>query len=301
MITVKILLDSINPAGVRITTWILKYPRFIHSEFMTHRDLSKNAASSRAIPINKMIKAVIDEPAVPEFWGANQKGMQAAGQLKGLARVAAQFVWKQSRWLAIAAVWLLDKIGMHKQITNRLLEPWSHITVVMTSTKMANFFALRAHPLAQPEFHVLAYRMLHAYICSQPKLLLWDRWHLPFIEPEDWLEIIKLAASLEMDGNVMLAKVSSARCARVSYLTHEGTRDIEKDLALCDKLLDADPMHASAFEHAAQASDNPNAASWLRSNFDPTWRQFRKDFPQNNTTELNLPKRLTTKPDWITI
>jgi hypothetical protein len=164
MITAKIICDSINPLRIRLTTFELTYPRFIHSELMTHRMLSKNSASSRAIPIKKMIKAVIDNPAVPERWGANQSGMQANNELTEFKKKICKFIWLQSRWFAVGIVWLLDKIGLHKQISNRLLEPWSHITVVCSGTYFNNFFSLRAHPMAQPEFQVLAYKMLKEYL-----------------------------------------------------------------------------------------------------------------------------------------
>lgn len=318
MINAKIIKDSINPLGIRLTTFELTYPRFIHAELMTHRALSKNSASSRAIPIKKMIRAVIDNPACPEFWGANERGMQAGTPLQGWKKSLSKFVWKQSRWLAVGTVWLLDRIGAHKQIANRILEPWSHITVICTGTYFNNFFSLRAHPMAQPEFQVLAYRMLNEYLTSQPEILEWNEWHLPYILAEDFEDprVCRLACKINERGILdeqgidkyafvnypLLSKVSSARCARVSYLTHDGKRDISEDMKLYERLVGQIPIHASALEHAAQAQelDYPDALHWYRnSNFHPSWNQFRKSHAQENVSEIDLQATLNTKPDWF--
>lgn len=304
MITANIICDSINPAEQRITTFVLTYPRFIHAEFLTHRMISRNAASSRAIPVDKMIAAIRAQIAEPEEWGSNQSGMQAGIPLQGDQRLHARLVWAKAAEAACCyAEALLDR-GLHKQIANRVVEPFAHITVVATATNWTNFFALRAHPLAQPEFQVLAYRMLDAYLKSKPVSRTWGEWHLPFIREEDAPEVAKafdygIQASLHC-----LAKISAARCARVSYLTHEGVRSVQKDLELYDRLVRAKPMHASALEHPARATGPAagyHGGLQITSNFNPTWEQLRKMVPHECTHSLDLEATLAAKPEWITL
>ncbi len=280
MITAKILLDSINPDGIRIVTWILKYPRFIHAEFMTHRVFSRNAASSRAIPFKKMAEAIRDEPAMPEYWGANQSGMQAAGQIEDIDDT--RRLWLRASDDAVGWASDLHDLGLHKQIANRVLEPFSHITVLATATEHDNFFALRAHPDAQPEFQVLAYRMLDEYLISVPVLRDWDDWHIPFGDqmPQELTNYNRL-------------KVATARAARVSYLTFDGAIDPAKDIDLHDKL--AASGHWSPFEHCAQADD-----FCIGSNF-RGWRQYRKQFKDENKREIDLKLVMAAKPNWVTI
>jgi thymidylate synthase ThyX len=272
MIEAKIICDSINPAGNRITTWILKYPRFIHAEFMTHRILSKNAASSRAITLEKMIQAVLDEPAIPEFWGKNQKGMQAAEELNLADQETAKLEWLAARDKAVESVRNLQKLNLHKQLSNRLLEPWAHITVLSTGTDWENFFALRAHPEAQPEFQKLAYLMLERYNSSEPEDLEMGQWHIPF--GDKYLENVSIQEAL---------KICTARAARVSYNNFEGDIDFKKDFELHDKLLASG--HMSPFEHCAKAQNN----SARIGNF-TGWLQYRKTFKGENKTDPRVIK-----------
>ena len=144
----RVLLDSVSPGGARLVTMELRYPRFIHAEMMTHRMFSRNAGSSRAIPIKKMIAAVREDPAMPVHWGQNQSGMAARRELSGTALDAAQRVWKDALDAALAAAERLSDqdIDLHKQLVNRLLEPFAWITVIVTATEWANFFTQRLHP-----------------------------------------------------------------------------------------------------------------------------------------------------------
>ena len=200
MINAKILLDSINPVGNRITSWILTYPRFFHSEIMTHRVFSRNAASSRAIPVKRMIDDIRQNCAMPIFWGKNQAGMQAKEELDNTEKYAevrkdlpygegllittkkqeAKREWLLARDSAVKHAEKMLELGLHKQIANRILEPFMHMTVIITGTEFENFFALRAHPDAQPEFQDLAYKMLDIYQLSEPKKLKAGEWHIPF-------------------------------------------------------------------------------------------------------------------------
>jgi hypothetical protein len=264
--SVKILADSLAPCGERLTTWELTYPRFIHSEVMTHRVFSRNAASSRAIPIQKMVAAVIRDPAGPIWWGKNQAGMQAREELRGPRRWFAIRVWFAARWFAIVVAWLLWKIGLHKQIANRILEPWSWITVILSSTDFANFFVQRNHIDAQPEFAWVAAEMWTQYDSGTPRRLKAGEWHLPFVSDEEAAEL----RSLGIDPRA----VSVGRCARVSYLTHDGRRAPHEDVGLHDRLKAATPGHWSPFEHVARAMAEPRRSG----NF-VGFEQYRKMFP----------------------
>lgn len=283
MITAEILLDSINPSGRRVTTWVLTYPRFIHSEFMTHRCFSRNAASSRAIPVEKMLTAISENPAMPEQWGANQKGMQAEQVLGPQETEMARQVWLRAKNKAVEAAYALLGAGLHKQLANRVTEPWAHMTVIATATAHANFFKLRAHPAAQPEFQVLAYRMLDKYLDSTPVNVAMGMWHIPFIHEST-------------EGNLphpAKLKISTARCARISYLNFDKRLDHEKDYELHDKL--AESGHWSPFEHCCMAVPDYNGVA---GNFQG-WHQYRKYFPNENVTDVCLQEIFDKKPEWI--
>lgn len=237
-----ILADSISPTGKRITTFQLRYPRFIHSELMTHRVFSRNASSSRAIPVAKMIEQVRNDPAMPIHWGANQSGMQAKAQLFGEQRKIAQEQWQLAAYMNAEIAEKMAEIGLHKQVANRILEPFQYISVVLTATDYENWFELRHHEDAQPEIYALAEEMLEAFNGSKPKLLQPGEWHLPYITDEE----------RELYSPDILLQVSAARCCRVSYLRHDGQApNIDKDLELCEMLVGARPLHASPFEHQA--------------------------------------------------
>lgn len=273
-ISARVVADSISPTGKRITTFILTYPRFIHAEFMTHRVFSRNAASSRAIPARKIRASVRNTPAMPVYWGANQAGMQAEAQLTGWRLKLAQLLWTKSAYLMLFVNWLFEKLGLHKQIANRILEPWFSITVVCTATEWANFYHLRNHHKAQPEIKELAEAMLEAQNNSLPRLLGYGQWHLPFIEDSE------LAAMTTKEA----LQASVARCARTSYLNHEGKRSsVEEDLKLFNRLLEEAPIHASPAEHQAMPAEDPKE----RSGNLVGWIQHRKLFPNENLTEYN--------------
>jgi thymidylate synthase ThyX len=241
-----IIADSVNVMGDRLTTFVLTYHRMIHSEFMTHRMLSKNSSSSRAIPVEKMIALVESQEVYPLHWGRNCKGMSAKEELEGGALLAAKHWWKAAREDAISRAKTGIEIGLHKQVINRILEPYSTITVICSGTEYQNFFDQRCHPDAQPEMQALAIAMKAEYEESVPMVLQAGEWHLPFLNGED------LRQNIDKEGNKLL-KVLVARCARVSYLNHAGFRDINSDIALHDRLLNSKPAHLTPFEHVAQA------------------------------------------------
>lgn len=297
-ISAKIIADSVSSDGVRLTTMQLRYPRAIHAEFMTHRVFSRNASSSRAIPVKRLIQDVLDDPFIPLHWGKNQPGMQAHEQCNELLLnfihptpgahpgfISRERAWLAARDYAVEAARKFDQAGYHKQIVNRLLEPWAHINVVVTATDWANFFALRDHPDAEPHIAVLAREMKAAMDASQPDHKGSGQWHLPYVEGEDEKAVWDYGLSNDMDLSVLAVKLSVARCARVSYLTQEGLRpSIEADLALYDRLVGGVPLHASPTEHQA-TPDNWDGHGWLwpeqHGNFNG-WAQHRKSLPNEN-------------------
>ncbi len=270
MISAKIIADSVSMDGARITTFELQYPRFIHGEVMTHRVFSRNAMSSRAIPVAKMIEQVRTNPAMPVHWGANQPGMQAKQEIQHVG--AAKDQWVRAANNAADLAQEMNDLGLHKQIANRVLEPFQWMRTIVTATEWSNFFALRAHPDAQPEFQVLAREMLRGRQESVPELRpLGNRessWHLPYVSDTERACV----------ADNLLPKLSAARCARVSYLTHDGERpDTCKDLALFDRLVGSEPLHASPIEHQALPAADPAH----RSNNFVGWVQYRQIYEQS--------------------
>ena len=266
----RVLLDSRSPSGARLTTFEVRYPRFIHSEMMTHRMFSRNAASSRAIPIKKMIASIREDPALPVYWGRNQTGMSAREEISADVAALAKEQWYAALADALRHAERLSEkdIDLHKQLVNRLLEPFAWITVIITATDWANFFTQRAHEDAQPEIRHIAEMMLAGYRASMPQPIGAGHWHAPLIQDDE--------LSLSEDER---CRISVARCARVSYLTHDGKRDHAKDLELYDRLLDGGANgHWSPFEHVATPA--PDAAA--RSGNFVGWEQFRKRFPQEH-------------------
>lgn len=258
-ISAVIIADSVNPNGERITTFELEYPRFIHSEVMTHRDFSRNAASSRAIPIKKMLQLVRSNMAVPIHWGAKQSGMQADNQLQGFKAWLVRKLWKLTGFVVSYIVQLLDLLGLHKQVANRLLEPWSHIKVVVTATKYDNWFILRDHKDAQPEIRELAIQMKKAMEESKPAVILWGQWHLPYVSDQDRINYpIKT-----------LVKVATTACAQVSYRVLDTS--ILRVNRIFDLLISADIIHASPFEHPALAEDTNGSGNFTGTG----WKQYR--------------------------
>ena len=264
----KIIADSLHPNGSRLTSFQLKYPRMIHAELMTHRVLSRNASSSRAIPVAKFIAWVKDDPAMPVAWLQNVPGMQGGDSLSPEAMAEAEKAWLGARDAMIPFVERLVALNVHKQIANRLLEPWHHISVIASSTNWANFLSLRYHKQAQPEIRELAKHMLRAFEKSRPTTMAYGDWHLPYVKGDE-----------AHHGMKTLVKYSVARCARVSYNNHDGTKpDAAKDIELHDRLMVQVPLHASPAEHQAQAT-REDPMVMRNGNFAKGWIQHRKTFP----------------------
>lgn len=293
---VELLLSSVAN-GVELHTFRLKYWRAIHSEVMTHRDFSRNAGSSRAIPVEKMLKQIRENPAGPSHWGKNEKGMQAnyennafviipmnligsfeeycietrsetIDSFKELRRnCPRELAWQFAAWLAASMSGAFSEAGYHKQIANRITEPYQYINVVLSSTEWDNFFKLRCHADAMPEFKDLAEEMRFKILESKPQVLQMGEWHLPLIFEHEKPQPIEVKL-----------KLSAARCASTSYKTVEGF-DMSFDIAqrIFDKLVGSEPLHASPTEHQAIYSDTVGNQSKLwQSNFRRPWVQYRK-------------------------
>ena len=263
----KVITDSLGPTEHRLITITATYPRFIHSEVMTHRDRARNAASSRAIPWPAMMERIQNDPVVPILFGSEKKGMQTGGEVDEPKRC--EEIWLAARDSALFYANRLSLLGVHKSIVNRITEPWMWITVVMTATEWNNFFRLRCHPDAEIHFQKIASMIREAIDGSTPKRIKAGEWHLPFSVPEDFVHPIE-----------DVVKACVARCARVSYLTHEGNANFGKDLELFDKLANGSGFgHWSPHEHVAVADESP-----VRSGPFVGFRQYRKSFALENVT-----------------
>ncbi len=242
-ISAKIIADSISQ-GKRITTFELNYPRFIHGELMTHRVFSRNAMSSRAVPIGKMIEQVRTNPATPIHWGKNQAGMQAKEQLEDFELDVVQALWIDAAKENGLYAKQMASHSAHKQVVNRILEPFQTMKTVLTSTEFENFYWLRNHEDAQPEIKKLAEEMLKAQEQSKPIPLLPGEWHLPY-----YGEHGALFGSFSDEELGNAKAISASCCAQVSYRKLDDS--LEKALNVYKRLVESEPVHASPFEHQA--------------------------------------------------
>lgn len=281
--------SSVN--GKEIVTFSLEYPRFIHSELMTHRLFSRNAASSRAIPVAKMIEQVRNDPATPVHWGKNQSGMQAKEEVTNKINSLGHWIDAAS-----SAAYYADKLkhhGLHKQIVNRILEPFQWMKTVLTATELDNFFWLRKHPDAQPEIKLLAEKMWEALKESDPVTIEAGDWHTPYFGAGYWVK----DCGIPLEDALA---ISSSCCAQVSYRLLDDS--LEKARDIYAKLVESKPVHASPFEHQATPMEYTTASDgcwWIESesgmvgvthadrngqlwsgNF-KSWIQHRQRIPEN--------------------
>lgn len=242
---VKILQDSIAYTSYsRLTTFELTFPRFILAELNTHRMLSRNSASSRAIPTEKQIARVLSHPFVPETFNKRVKGMGVGDPLdEDLARDCRDVWLSASRRAATHAEKMME-YGIDKSRANRLLEPFMWHTAIVSATEWDNFFALRDHPAAQPEFQMLAEMMHEAYDDSEPLFIREGEWHLPLAYDFPYDE-----QNPDWDR---WKKISASRCARVSYDRHTDVEVHEKTVERAERMLAGIPPHLSPFEHVAR-------------------------------------------------
>lgn len=277
--------------GARLVTFELFFPRCILAEQNTHRKKSRNTGSSRAIPILRMLKTLMAIPFIPLFWGANKAGMQSGDELSKFRAVLARIVWRFHAWVTYLCVFLLAKIGLHKQWTNRLLEPHTYVRQVMTSDDWSNYLALRLHDDAQPEIILLALLIKeqldlldktngYRKISNQERVKTAKNMHLPYVTTEERVKYNYCG--------LLLAKISASRCARTSYLTQEGmVPDLNRELRTFKKLAESEPIHASPLEHQAWAAQHADVHSRNFKGF----IQYRAYFEEN---EFGKPIELPT-------
>ena len=275
-ISALVIEDSLHYAGSsRLTTLELVYPRFIHSEFMTHRLFSRNVSSSRAVSTAKLIDNILADTAMPIHWGKNEIGMVSNEEMDDYNKKEAVSIWCWARDNAISAAKDLVKLNAHKQIVNRILEPFVCIKTIVTATEFDNFFKLRRHKDAQPEIHKLADKMFEAMAKSNPLKLTDNKWHLPYVSLEE---------REQYSLNDQLA-VSVSRCARVSYLNTDKKSSLKQERELFERLTSSSPSHYSPLEHQATPdsmghdSTSVDANEWnnseMHGNFNG-FKQFRK-------------------------
>lgn len=270
-ISATIIADSLNLFGDRITTFVLEFPRIVLSEFNTHREFSRNSASSRAIPHKKMLEKVQSNPFIPIRWMKDHSGMQGSECITDEFDVTGfENLWLAARDKAVRMSKNMGHLNITKQMTNRLLEPFLYHKVIVTATNYENFFALRAHEAAEIHIQDLAYKMLEAYNKNYTdgniRVLQPGQWHIPFGDNIDEVRIdsiLKSEMDIRKDGfwgqeeiEQIKIRIATARCARVSYDNFDGTDDYIKDLELFDRL--SSMGHWSPFEHCAMAMSEHN-------------------------------------------
>jgi len=246
MKTVEILADSLNvETGDRLTTFLLhRFPKILWQEPLTHRSLSRNSASSRAIPIKKVIEQVKNDPYIPD-WTAHQKGMVGSDSLTYIQKLAATASWLKLRDAAVACAEEQLEIGIAKQDANRGLEPWMFVACVATATDWDAFFNLRCADDVQPDLRRAAIEMRDLQAASRPHGVIEGEWHIPFVASGEF------GAEPGAESLSHYLKVSTARAARCSFQNHLNEVDYDKDYALHDRLLQQ--QHHSPFEHCAKA------------------------------------------------
>ena len=250
-IKATVICDSISEQGIRLTTFEIEYPRIVMSEFNTHRAVSRNSSSSRAIPVSKMLEHTNNINLKPIYFGSKKSGMQAGDELVGEDLQYAKSTWESALHSMVHSAKILDDCGVAKEVTNRLVEPFQLVKVVCTATDWVNFFNLRLHPDADPNICMLAYKMYQAMQESKPIELKAGEWHLPFVNV-GWNGKGEMCYADEDFNFVELEqaiKLSAASCASVSYRTEGMT--LEKADKIFDMLIKAEVVHSSPLEHCA--------------------------------------------------
>jgi thymidylate synthase ThyX len=298
---VKLLASSLSEdTGIRLDTFQVRYWRPIHGEVMTHRVFSRNASSSRAIPAASIWAR--EEVCVPRF-RKNKPGMQPGDYLSDDEQAKAATIWLELAKLTQDYVQVLadkDGLNIHKQWVNRPTEWYSYIDVLISSTEWSNFDALRVHPDAQDEIHALAAEMQRIRLAATPAVLPHGQWHLPYVGEEDFDDVSRmLKGRARPDGvqevlaqlgktrldlsprNAILVAMSAARCCRVSYAKHDGSRPtIAEDMQRYLQLAGSSPIHASPLEHQARPllahEDERHQGNFVG------WAQFRKFLPHES-------------------
>ena len=290
-IKAEIIADSLNPIGKRLTSFIVRFPRIVLAELNTHRALSKNSASSRAIPFEKMVEMVKSDPFIPTAFQKDHKGMQGTEFYQGGDHQDCVADWLNARDKAVGAATGFTH-PVTKQLRNRLLEPFMWHTVILSGTEFENFFALRAHKDAEIHIQELAYKMLEEYNKSIPKQLKEGDFHIPFGGKIDETLLFSYVPysvpedEVEKSITEMKIKVAIARCARISYLNYEGKDDYKADIKLCERLFGSTPRHLSPTEHVAQAMNDDNPCGNFKG-----FKQYRYFFQDQDLQDSRVIKK----------
>ncbi len=269
--------DSVTIYGERLITVVLTLPRIVLAELNTHRVFSRSSASSRAIPVQRQIDRLKKDPFVPFYWGKNQKGMQANEELTPDLIEQAKALWLQSSGQQIAYAEKMMALGVHKQLTNRLLECFMYHEVIITATEWDNWDHLRRDKDAAPEIQRSAVMMHDCIDASRPKVLSEGQWHLPFTEESE----------IETHGVDKLVQISVGRSARVSYSNHDGVRNPDDDLALAERCRSG---HMAPWEHAARPMTEGERSIFRMSRWIPAPYKSSKPFSGNTTWTVGESK-----------
>lgn len=259
-ISVKMICDSVNHKNIRLSTLLIIAPRKILAEINTHRAFSRNSSSSRAIPIERFIDTIRKDPVYPLFYGKNQKGMVSGDELENEAKIKVNRVIDELRNFSINSVEILEELGLHKEQSNRFLEPFTYTATLVSATEWNNFLALRTHKDAQPEIQSVARLIKTCLEVHEPVFLEDDEWHLPFIETKH--------ENLTLEDKKIM---SVAKCATISYARQDEDITMEKARAIYERLSNSNPIHASPFEHQAKPIADSNEATHLTLSDNELW------------------------------
>lgn len=255
------------------------YPNFLANGIVVHN--SRNSASARAIPVITMLKQVFKRDTVPPVKYKNKRGMQPSNEeLSPFKDALANFTYSVNKISAMVSCYLLNKIGLHKQWTNRLIEPYMITKIVVTSTEWDNFIKLRNHKDAQLEIQKVADKIEKNLRIREPKHLSYGEWHLPYIETIKNADGIQYLSNGEVVTLETAKMISASCCAQVSY--RKSDTSIDKAKIIFDKLINTKPLHASPFEHQATPIENVKQATHrilkggdLYCNNFKGWQQYR--------------------------
>lgn len=300
-IRAAVLAKSINvhqPELKPIVTFLIDFPRFILPEFNTHRSTSKCGASSRAIPVAKQIERVYENPVMPIHFGKNQAGMVADEELSGEDLKEAKRLWLRAVDEVTAIAGFLEGCKVHKQVVNRLLEPFSMMRMVVTATEWDNFFWLRLHKDADPHIAELARVMLHAYQQTESVGLDDNCWHVPFFDRGYWTPDIHGHYGTTAQEAI---NHSMSCCAQTSYRKLDMSEGKAEDII--SKLFGGDRNHSSPSENIA----HPMKPNWVYEAVTHTdkkhqqwsnnlrgWGQYRTLIPNNNCTNFDFGQAIDT-------
>lgn len=278
MYDAQVIADSISPLGVRLTTLEVTYPHAIHKDIMTHRRFSRSYKSFRAVPPEKIIAEVENDPFIPDDFASRVKGMGQGAALDSHDQQEVLGIWLAHRDHAVKTAREMLEYDLAKQQINFVLQDFAWITGIITATHWDNFWALRADVLdpaspPRPEVNKIARMMKRAHTYSNPRLLEENEWHIPYVDPDEIRDDAKIRNILQPSRFQPWIKVSAGRCGRVSYLTHDGRRDPSADLVLHDRLLANG--HMGPFEH--QATPMIRSLGWSGNFWG--WKQYRKTIP----------------------